>query len=327
MAKATASEKVPKAMQETFARIVGITDDFARRHLNEEYAQLARYATAALCRKRPSPLAKGQAKTWACGITHALGMVNFLFDPSQDPHMQASELYKGFGVSQSSGQAKSKAVRDLLDMSQFDPNWCLPSKIADNPLVWMVMVNGFVVDIRQMPLEVQQQAYEQGIIPYIPGEEDASAPAPQGRSRGKTSARGQRACGLCGKTGPLTKTPCCGNWICDDAHTYRLFSYARNSCFRNHDRYTLCAYHFHEGHAGAWQECEECRNAFETEIYVDYGTNEYNFTVLENPPAYEPTTCDGCGEVIVLSDGGYSMGAEGYLCGACTAKKHGDLLC
>jgi hypothetical protein len=24
-------------------------------------------------------------------------------------------------------------------------------------------------------------------------------------------------CGLCGKTGRLTRTPCCGNWICDDA--------------------------------------------------------------------------------------------------------------
>ncbi|MDZ8257440.1 DUF6398 domain-containing protein [Nostoc sp. ChiQUE01b] len=37
------------------------------------------------CRKRPSPLATGQAKSWACGIVHALGMVNFLYDSSQTP--------------------------------------------------------------------------------------------------------------------------------------------------------------------------------------------------------------------------------------------------
>lgn len=33
------------------------------------------------------------------------------------------------------------------------------------------------------------------------------------------------------------------------------------------------------------------------EIYADFGTNAYNFVKLENPPAYEPTHCDGCGVV------------------------------
>jgi hypothetical protein len=56
------------------------------------------------------------------------------------------------------------------------------------------------------------------------------------------------ACGLCGKTGKVYKTECCGNWICDDHDKYQLFSYARNSCARNHDRYTVCGAHFNEGH-------------------------------------------------------------------------------
>src|SRR5260370_579231 len=71
-------------------------------------------------------------------------------------------------------------------------------------------------------------------------------------------------CGLCGKTGKVTKTLCCDHWICDDSDTYVLFSYARNSCWRNHDRYTLCAYHSHEGHTGAWQTCKTCRESFDT---------------------------------------------------------------
>ncbi|UIE36411.1 plasmid pRiA4b ORF-3 family protein [Leptodesmis sichuanensis] len=85
-------------------------------------------STAALCRKRPSPIEKGQSKTWACGITHAIGMVNFLFDSSQNPHISASELYQWFGVSASTGQGKSKLVRDTLKMHQLDPDWCLPSR-------------------------------------------------------------------------------------------------------------------------------------------------------------------------------------------------------
>jgi hypothetical protein len=170
MAKVTKSERVPKPMQATYDAISAFTDAFCREHLNEEYAQLARHATAALCRKRPSPLATGNPKTWACGIVYALGSVNFLFDRSQDPSMRAAELCAGFGVSQSTGSAKAKVVRDTLDMSQMDPQWYRPSKMEENPMAWMIMVNGFVVDVRQMPRDVQEMAYAKGLIPYLPGD-------------------------------------------------------------------------------------------------------------------------------------------------------------
>jgi len=78
---------------------------------------------------------------------------------------------------------------------------------------------------------------------------------PKIASPGKRKAGDRPRCGLCGKTGTLIKTDCCGNWICDDEHKYVLFSYARNSCHRNHSRYTLCAYHHNEGHAGDWKDC------------------------------------------------------------------------
>ena len=175
MAKAKKSESVPKAMQEKFDRIVAVTDGFAKQHLNDEYAQLIRFVVAALCRKRPSPLAKGQDKTWACGITHAAGMVNFLFDSSQAPHISAKDLYKAFGVSSSTGQAKSKQVRDTLGMHQMDPSWCLPSKLDSNPMAWMVSIDGFILDARSLPRPLQEEALAKGLIPYIPGNEGESA--------------------------------------------------------------------------------------------------------------------------------------------------------
>ncbi|REJ98632.1 MAG: hypothetical protein DWQ34_00025 [Planctomycetota bacterium] len=141
------------------------------------------------------------------------------------------------------------------------------------------------------------------------------------KTRKKTTSRSGPRCGLCGKTEDLTKTECCGNWICDDEHQYAIFSYARNSCSRNHSRYTLCGYHFNEGHAGDWKNCPKCRDEFETEMYVYYGTNEHNFEVLADPPAYEPTKCSECGQVIVLGDGGYSQRGDQYWCGRCTAKR------
>lgn len=109
-----------------------------------------------------------------------------------------------------------------------------------------------------------------------------------------------RKCGLCGATGKLIKTECCGQWICDDEDQYVPFSYAQNSCHRNHRRYTLCGSHHCEEHEGSWQDCEKCRKNFETEIYVWYGTNEFNFEILKNIPSYEPTKCAKCNTVIKL---------------------------
>jgi hypothetical protein len=172
MAQTKKSENVPKPMQEKFQAIVEITDSFSRENLNDEYAQLIRYAVAAICRKRPSPMATGKANTWACGVTHAIGSVNFVFDKSQTPHIKTGELYKKFGVSESTGQAKSKAVRDMLGMYQMDPNWSLPSRLQSNPMAWMLSVNGMLVDVRRMPREVQEIAFEKGLIPYIPDDKE-----------------------------------------------------------------------------------------------------------------------------------------------------------
>ena len=163
------SEKVPKKMREKFDAIVTLTDAVCEEHLNEEYAQLARQATAALCRKRLSPLLSGRVSSWACGIVYALGFVNFLFDKSQHPHVSAAELCAAFGVAKGTGAAKSKTVRETLGMAQMDPNWYLPSQMDDNIVAWMIMVNGLIVDARRLPLEIQEIAYEKGLIPYVPG--------------------------------------------------------------------------------------------------------------------------------------------------------------
>ena len=81
MPKRSPSQHVPKDMQGRFDEITQRTSAFCQTYLNDEYEQLCRELTATLCRKRPSPLLRGKASTWACGIIHALGMVNIQADP------------------------------------------------------------------------------------------------------------------------------------------------------------------------------------------------------------------------------------------------------
>ena len=77
---------------------------------------------------------------------------------------------------------------------------------------------------------------------------------------------------------------------------------------------------FAEGHEGLWHTCTHCRDAFKPELFVWYGTNEYNFEKLPNPPVFEPIHCDGCGPVVSLVMGGYSEGPEGLLCSVCSER-------
>jgi hypothetical protein len=39
-------------------------------------------------------------------------------------------------------------------------------------MVWMAEVNGLLVDVRNMPRDVQEIAYEKGLIPYIPADQE-----------------------------------------------------------------------------------------------------------------------------------------------------------
>jgi len=168
MAKRSTSQNVPKEMQARFDEITQITDAYSDAYLNDEYKEICRQLTAALCRKRLSPLLQGKANTWACAIIHAIGVVNFLGDSSQKPYVPARELASHFGISTSTMQAKSKEIRDMFGMYQMDPDWTLPSRVDSNPLIWMVQVNGLIVDVRHMPREIQEEAFFKGLIPYIP---------------------------------------------------------------------------------------------------------------------------------------------------------------
>ena len=48
----------------------------------------------------------------------------------------------------------------------------LRALIDQNPIVWMAEVNGFVVDMREMPRELQVIAYGKGIIPHVPADQN-----------------------------------------------------------------------------------------------------------------------------------------------------------
>jgi hypothetical protein len=164
---------VPATVRPAYEVVVGLTDAFCREHLDAEYEALCRKPAGVLARKRPSPLPSGKPETWACGIVRTIGRVNFLDGGSRKPYMKLTAIDKAFGIAESTRQGKSKTIRSMLKIRQFDHRWTLPSRLDDISMIWMLEVNGFIIDIRRCPREAQVFAFQKGLIPYIPADRPA----------------------------------------------------------------------------------------------------------------------------------------------------------
>jgi hypothetical protein len=159
--------KVPGPMRLRTALIIAVSDQVCEEHLDLEYAELCRLLVARLARKRPSPLARGDVRIWAAGAIYALGQLNFLFDPAQQPHLTAQELAECIGVVKSTMANKASLISKTLNLGFFEPDLTRLELLADHPMAWFVEINGLVVDARMLPEELQDEARRRGLIPDL----------------------------------------------------------------------------------------------------------------------------------------------------------------
>jgi len=159
--------KVPVAMRLRVAEILAVSDQVCAAHLDQEYGELCRVLIARLARKRPSPLVRGDVRIWAAGAIYAVGQVNFLFDRSQDLHLTADELAERIGVVKSTMANKASLIAKTLDVGIFEPDLTRAAMLEQHPIAWIVQVNGFWVDARTLPGELQDEARRLGLIPDL----------------------------------------------------------------------------------------------------------------------------------------------------------------
>ncbi len=145
-------------------QLIDLTNAFSESYLDADYKQLCEKLIRKMARKRVVPFMSGKPETWAAGVVHSLGMINFLFDRSFAPYVASTEIATFFGVGQSTVQLKSKAIRDMFKMNRLDIEW-MTERMADrNPVAYMVIIDGVPVDARTLPTEVQQALREAGFI-------------------------------------------------------------------------------------------------------------------------------------------------------------------
>ena len=171
--KSSSSAAISEEVMSKFKAIVVLTDAFCKRYLNEEYVKMCRRLALALVRKRPTPITRGRAEVWACGIVRTIGWANVLDAPSKSPYMKLIDIDPKFGVANSTGQGKCMAIKRMFGIGRLNVDWTLPSRLGDNPVVWKVWVNDELVDIRQESREQQEKAFRKGLIPWIPADREA----------------------------------------------------------------------------------------------------------------------------------------------------------
>jgi len=112
-----------------YEEIIEKIKDFSSEYLNNEYKNVCVMAAETLFLNNEEQFKKGKSFSWAAGIVHAIGTINNLFDSKEEPYIKASDLYKAFDVSSSTGSNKSKEVKNLLGLSKENKKWIIGEDI------------------------------------------------------------------------------------------------------------------------------------------------------------------------------------------------------
>ncbi|WP_297425147.1 DUF6398 domain-containing protein [Clostridium sp.] len=118
-------QELSNVIASKYEEIIEKIKSFSNEYLNEEYKNICISAAETLFENFDEQLKKGKSFSWAAGIVHAIGTINNLFDSKEEPYVKATDLYKSFGVSSSTGSSKSKEVKNLLDLSKENKQWII----------------------------------------------------------------------------------------------------------------------------------------------------------------------------------------------------------
>lgn len=119
-------QKTTEVNNERYLEIMRIIEEVCKNNLNEEYLFLAENLCKEIFKLDNANLNKGKANSWACGIIHAIALRNGLFTNKSNIDIKASDFYKLFDISSSTGLSKSKDVRNMINIDE--DKWLISSE-------------------------------------------------------------------------------------------------------------------------------------------------------------------------------------------------------
>ena len=136
--------------------LIEMTSGFCDEYLDEDYKQLCKKLIGKMSRKRNVPFLSGRIEIWAAAIVYAIGSINFLFDQSFEPFASGDDICNYFGTSKSTTPQKAKVIRDMFKLGYWDKEFSTSHMLQSSPFSNLVMVNGFIVNKRSLPPQIQE---------------------------------------------------------------------------------------------------------------------------------------------------------------------------
>lgn len=137
-------------------KLLELTGSFCSQKLDDDYYQLCEKLILKLGRKRDVPFKSGKIEIWAAAIIHAIGSINFLFDKSFEPYVTAEQISEFFGTKKSTVSNKARQIKDMFKLGYYDSNFSTQKMTKNNPFNDMVMVNGLIVPLSSIPVDLQE---------------------------------------------------------------------------------------------------------------------------------------------------------------------------
>ena len=66
--------------------------------------------------------------------------------------------------------SKGRLIMNTLGIGPLDVEYSRQSIVAENPLAWLVSINGLLVDARGLSRDLQAECVQRGLIPFMPSE-------------------------------------------------------------------------------------------------------------------------------------------------------------
>lgn len=137
-------------------KLLELTGSFCAQKLDDDYYRLCEKLILKLGRKRDVPFKSGKIEIWAAAVIHALGSINFLFDKSFEPYVTTEQISDFFGAKKATVSNKASQIRNMFKMGYYDADFSTQHMTEINPFNDMVMVDGFIVPLSSIPIDLQE---------------------------------------------------------------------------------------------------------------------------------------------------------------------------
>ncbi len=113
--------------------VIKLTNRFCLEHLNMEYASLCEKLVKKLCKESSIQFVDGDFELWAASVIHAIGSINFLFDKTFEPTVEAQQIGEFYNLPYEKVTVFADKVTEKLNLQMFDTGFSTQYTLKNNP--------------------------------------------------------------------------------------------------------------------------------------------------------------------------------------------------